>query len=66
MFQQKQIEMKANVKKYIIRDREAGNVIDDFQTLELAEKELKELELDDKKRGVYEPDFYEIVESDQE
>lgn len=48
--------------KYIIRDREAGNVIDKFATQEEAELALQEYEEEDKRDGTYEPDFYEIVE----
>lgn len=47
---------------YAIRDREAGNMIDIFYTLEEAEKAIEEYENDDMKEGVYTPDFYEIVE----
>ena len=48
---------------YIIRDREAGNVIDEFRTLEMAEKVLREYEEEDKKNREYTKDFYEIVEN---
>ena len=47
---------------YIIRDREAGNVIDKFNTLEEAQEELNRYEEEDKKEDTYEEDFYEIVE----
>lgn len=50
------------MKKYVIQDREAGNKIEWFETLEEAEKCLKEYEEEDKKDGIYEEDFYEIVE----
>lgn len=46
--------------KYIIRDREAGNIIDELQTMEEAERQLKAYEEEDKQNGEYEPDFYEI------
>ena len=48
--------------KYIIQDREAGNFIDEFATLEEAKKALEAYENDDKKDGTYTPNFYEIVE----
>lgn len=48
--------------KYIIRDREAGNIIDRFNTLAEAEAELRAYEEADKKDGIFEEDFYEIVE----
>ena len=46
---------------WIVRDRETG--IDIFDTLEEAERTLKEYENDDVKEGVYTPDFYEIAEA---
>ncbi len=52
--------------KFIIRDREAGNPIDEFSTLAKAEKELEKYEKTDKKDGYYTPNFYEIVEGKNE
>lgn len=49
---------------YAIQDRETGTRIDIFDTLEEAERVLKEYESDDMKEGVYTPDFYEIVEAE--
>lgn len=46
---------------YVIRDREAGNVIDSFNTLEEAQMELARYEESDKQDGIYEENFYEIV-----
>ena len=48
--------------KIVIRDREAGNVITEFETLEEAKKELEKYEAQDKKDGVYVEDFYEIYD----
>ena len=48
--------------KYILRDREAGNAIEEFFTREEAEQALKEYEEEDKREGIYEPNFYEITE----
>ena len=48
--------------KYILRDREAGNAIEEFFTREEAEQALREYEAEDKAEGIYEPDFYEIIE----
>lgn len=50
--------------KYIIRDKEAGNVIAEFNTLNEAEQKLREYEEEDKQDGIYEPDFYEIIKED--
>lgn len=46
---------------YVIRDREAGNEIDEFETMEEALEELARYEEIDKMNGDYTPDFYEIV-----
>lgn len=49
--------------KYGIRDREAGNVIENnIETYKEAERILKRYEDSDKKDGIYEEDFYEIFE----
>lgn len=50
---------------WIIQDREAGNIIDKFNSLEDAKAELASYEEQDKKDGTYTPDFYEIVENEQ-
>ena len=46
---------------YVVRDREAGNVITQFETMEEAQKELERYEAQDKKYGTYSEDFYEIA-----
>lgn len=51
---------KVNVM-YVIRDKEAGNVIAKFNSYEEAQKELIKYENEDKANGNYTPDFYEIV-----
>lgn len=48
--------------KYIIRDSEAGNKIDEFDDLEAAEQELAAYEMQDKKDGTFISGFYEIIE----
>ena len=47
--------------QYVIRDREAGNVIDTFCTYEEARAALERYENDDRDEGIYDEDFYEIV-----
>lgn len=49
------------MKKYIIRDREAGNKIASFDSYDEASKELESYEAEDKRNEEYTPDFYEIV-----
>ena len=46
---------------YVIRDREAGNELDEFETMGEALEELARYEEIDKISGDYTPDFYEIV-----
>ena len=50
------------MNKYIIRDREAGNIIEECATKKEAENLLAIYEEQDKQDGIYEKDFYEIVE----
>lgn len=47
---------------FIIRDREAGNFIDSFDSYEEAFTALNEYEAEDRAEGIYVPEFYEIVE----
>ena len=54
------------MKKYIIQDREAGNQIDEFNTYEEAKEQLGKYEAEDREDGVFEEDFYEIVEVEKE
>ncbi|MBP3801065.1 MAG: hypothetical protein J6I85_03405 [Clostridia bacterium] len=51
------------MKRFIIRDREAGNIIDSFDTFNEAEKKLKSYEEEDKKENIYSENFYEIYDS---
>lgn len=53
-------------KPYITRDSEAGNVIDEFATLEEARAAIERYEAEDKKDGNYEPGFYEIYNAETE
>ena len=50
------------MRTYAIQDREAGNLIEYCDTLEEAKTRLQEFKQIDKEEGIYEPDFYEIVE----
>lgn len=49
-----------------IRDRQGGNVIDSFDSLEAAMYALNEYEEADKLDGIYEEDFYEIFDSSKD
>ena len=54
------------MNKFIIQDKEAGNYIDSFATLEEAEQTLQEYEIQDKAEGTFTLNFYEIVEADRD
>lgn len=47
-------------------DREAGNKIEAFSTIEEALKAIAAYEAEDKKDGTYTPDFYDIVDENCE
>jgi len=51
--------------KYVIRDREGGNVIDEFRTREEAVRKLREFEDEDRLDGVFVRNFYEIAEIEE-
>lgn len=46
---------------YVVRDREAGNVIDYFPSMVAAEAALLEYEEADKAEGSFETGFYEVA-----
>lgn len=46
-----------------IRDRQGGNIIDSFDSLEAAMYALNEYEETDKLEGIYEENFYEIFDT---
>lgn len=48
--------------RFIIQDREAGNIITGFDTLEAAKEELEKFEKKDRENGTYVEGFYEIAE----
>jgi len=49
-------------KIYLVRDAEAGNVIDQFSSYEEAMEAIRAYEESDKEYGIYEEDFYEVKE----
>lgn len=48
--------------KYQIQDREAGNRIAVYEDRDHAEERMRDAYAEDRKDGVYVPDFYEIIE----
>lgn len=54
-----------NMITFKIQDREAGNIIEFGLTLDEAEQFLQEFEKQDKKEGIYVPDFYEIRKDEE-
>jgi len=51
------------MKKFQIRVKPTGTIINEFNSLKHAMVEVKLYELYDYKDGVYTPNFYEIVEN---
>ena len=51
---------------FSIRDRQCGNVIDSFDSLEAAMYTLNEYEEADKLDNIYEENFYEIFDSSKD
>ena len=49
-----------------VRDRQGGNVIDAFDSLETATYALNEYEEADKLDNIYEENFYEIFDSSKD
>ena len=49
-----------------VRDRQGGNVIDAFDSLEAATYALNEYEEADKLDNIYEENFYEIFDSSKD
>lgn len=47
-------------------DKEAGNKIEAFDTVEHARKAIAAYEEEDKRDGTYTPDFYDVINEDGE
>lgn len=54
------------MKRYIIRDREAGNIIETTNDISEAKNILKKFESEDKAEDIYEENFYEIYDTEKE
>lgn len=52
--------------RYWTRDREAGNKIESFSTLQDAQNAIKAYEEQDRKDGIFTEDFYEICEEEEQ
>lgn len=46
----------------VVRDREAGNIIEVVASVDEGERIIEQYEAIDKIEGIYEPNFYEIAE----
>lgn len=55
-----------NTERFIVRDREAGNYIDGFNTLDKAIQCVKDFEKEDELENIYTEDFYEVYDSELE
>lgn len=51
---------------YQTQDNEAGNIIDEFTTLEEAQAAIAQYVADDKAEGTYTPEFYCIYDTEKE
>lgn len=51
------------MKTFIIRDKEAGNIIEEVDTYQEALEIVEKYKNEDKNNGDYTQDFYEIVEN---
>lgn len=54
------------MKTWTVRDREAGNEIDYYDSYEAAKEGLEMFEDSDREEGIYEKDFYEVAEIEKE
>ncbi len=52
--------------KIYTADRETGTFIDECATIEEAKNIIAEYEASDRKDGIYEPDFYDVVNENHE
>ena len=52
-------------KSYSVRCSQTGVIIDQFANFNQAKKAIIEFEIQDKKEGIFEPDFYEIYHQGQ-
>lgn len=50
------------MKKLVVRDSLAGNIIEEVATLEEGKNLIKKFEEEDKEEDNYTPDFYEVAE----
>jgi hypothetical protein len=50
------------MKQYVVRDREAGNIIEYVSTYEEGADLIAEYEAEDKRDGSYTDDFYEVCQ----
>lgn len=53
-----------NTKRFIVRDRQTGVWIESFNSLLEAKKCIEQFETEDKVNEIYEPDFYEVYDSE--
>ena len=64
MYTIRQYNKRRNNYMFYTIDREAGNKIEAFDTLEEAKKTIIAYEKEDKHNGIYEANFYSVVDDD--
>ena len=52
------------MKRIYTANRETGTIIDEFNTIEEAMAAIEKYEIEDMNEGVYEDDFYDIVDEE--
>lgn len=52
------------MRKVFTADRETGTFIDEFASIEEARVAIQQYEESDKADGIYEPNFYDIVDEE--
>lgn len=57
-----EFENEFDLKTFVVRDREAGNIIDYVASKEEGLKLIQEYEQADRAEDIYEPNFYELAE----
>lgn len=57
------IDWEESMERYIVRDSEAGNYIEGFDTKEQAFEAISAYEEDDKEEGSYTEGFYEVFDN---
>ena len=50
---------------FYVTDKETGTIIENVETINEGKKLIHQFEESDKAEGIYEPDFYDVVDDDR-